>query len=515
MAVTGRLGRFGLIRHLPKPVIALAAAIVITQLPALADTNAWMTNPWQSLAPLIYDPFGGGQTTNPGLEGHCDAKIGSNIYVAFGNNSTTGGSSDTHGLRVYNVPDNQWTIPPGLAPGSRPTEDRAEMYRGVAKGGQLYCVGGRSSTSNWKYDPPSNSWSQIPPIDQLRVGTSAATFANSIFLFGGRNAFAPCSSAAIPPGPAKPGTPISANPAQNDNILRYDRDQNAWFNAGNLNEARSDLSVARVGRYIYIFGGCSSPTATGAVTYPANDVEVFDPKTGVSSPLVGVTMPGGKRNNLQAADPQQGSSANASHLIHVTGGFNSNDPTLPPAVDNHIVFDVDQCASPKKCPNPGGAFLVGKPMPDDECASANIRRSEHELVYGGDRIFAIGGGCPGFGTSIADVEQQKLSGTNTASADSGTASLTAYDCSPTTFPVCDAQPLGIAVAFITGTGFTPLSTITLTSSNLGALPVAVSDVQGEMLTTYVDTACNGLSPETITGDDGHGNVATITFNCPE
>jgi hypothetical protein len=304
---------------------------------------------------------------------------------------------------------------------------------------------------------------------------AAATFANSIFVFGGRAPGAPCSSGAIPAGT---GT--------SDNILRYDIGTNTWSGAGNLATARSDATAARVGSRIYIFGGCN-----GVGTYP-DPGEVYNVKTGTST-LLTATMPGGGRADLAAADPQNGGSANASHRIHITGG-NNYSTGGPPTADNHLLYDVDQ-----------GTFSVGVPMPTHCSGSTN--RAELETVYQGDRISAVGGSCPGFGNSINNLDVQKLSDPAAQSS-----SATAYSCGPSTFPACPVQPAGLSIAFVTGTGFAPLSTVTLTSSLQGALTTALTDAQGGLTLTYLDTHCNGLA-NTVTVTDSHGNVASDTFTC--
>jgi hypothetical protein len=304
---------------------------------------------------------------------------------------------------------------------------------------------------------------------------AAATFANSIFIFGGRGPGAPCSPGAIPAG-----TGLT------DNILRYDIGTGTWSGAGNLVTPRSDATAARVGSKVYIFGGCN-----GSGSFP-DPGEVYDIKTGTST-LLPVTMPGGGRADLAAADPQNGGSANASHRIHITGGFNYNTGG-PPTADNHIIYDVDQ-----------QAFVVGVPMPE-HCFFNH--RAEHELLFHGDRIFATGGSCPGFGSSINNLDIQKLS-----DPPAGNASMTAYSCGASTFPSCPVQPAGVGVVFVTGTGFTPLSTVALSSGSQGALLPAVADVQGEISLTYVDTHCNG-HPDAVTGTDASGNAASVAFTCP-
>ena len=445
-------------------VAATVAGLFFAGAQALADTTN--TNPWVAGAPIPPDPAGGGPTG--ATEGACASVIGGKIYHADGFDP---GSGDTAGLRIYDPTTDTWSLGP-MAPAVG-----SEFYEGVAHGGKLYCIGGRDNAGTpLIFDTATNTWSTGAAIPGgARSGLAAATFGNSIFVFGGRSPGAPCIGAAIPAGS---GT--------SDNILRYDIGTNTWSGAGNLAVARSDATAARVGSHIFIFGGCDT-----AVTFP-DPGEVYNVKTGTSSPL-SATMPGGGRADLAAADPQNGGSANASHRIHITGGFNYSTGG-PGTALNHIIYDVDQ-----------GSFSVGVPMPTH--CTGTVDRAELDTVYQGDRISAVGGSCPGFGASINNLDTQKLSDPPAHSA-----SATAYSCGASTFPNCPVQLAGLSIAFVTGTGFAPLSTVTLTSSLQGALANAVTDVQGGLTLTYLDTNCNGLA-DTVTVTDNFGNTASDTFNC--
>jgi Kelch motif len=278
-------------------------------------------------------------------------------------------------------------------------------------------------------------------------------------------------------------------------------DQNAWFSAGHMTVPRSDATVARVGGKIYLFGGCNSP-ALGATQF-YDSVEIYDPRTATSTLLLSAVLPGGPRANLAAGDPQNGSSANASHRIHITGGWSSAG--TPPPDQNHAIFDVDQLrflngtAMPNHCP-PDASVVQSPNQNRSLIRHHDPNRSEHELLNGKDRIFAVGGACPIEGTAQSNVDMQKLSGDPPVQS----ASITASSCNATTFPVCLPQPLGTSAVFVTGSGFASLSAVQLTSSLQGILPPALTDVQGEFTSIYVDLACAGQA-RLITATDAAGN----------
>jgi N-acetylneuraminic acid mutarotase len=501
-------------------LIAVAAALLLAHVSAPADTTAWQTNPWESQQSIPPDPAGGANTGR--TEATCSAMIGGKIYTALGFNGGPGGSQqDTSALRIFDPTTGLWTVGP-----SAPIA-KAEGYRGVAHGGSLYCVAGRSGSTQAGFKPESTTqsfnpatltWSTLAPMPAACngsgcVGTTAVTYASNIFVFGGRDsANGPCTGTA------------------SQEIYRYDIPSNTWVAAGSLPSPVSDTTAARVGRYVYIFGGCDAKGSDDprSATY-YNTVWKYDPRTQTVATL-SATMPT-PRADAGAGNPQNGSSANASHLIHVTGGLCLNQSGGCPPPDatgevvkpNHIAFDVDQqqftatpgTEMPRHCTENGYAYLPSATAPRYSSGLTILEndRAEHELVYGGDRIYSIGGACPGQGRSLGNVDMQKLSGPNDPPA--ANASMTAYSCNANTFPVCATEPLGASVVLVTASGFTPLSTVTLTSSSVGVvLPVAVTDVQGELVTTYVDTSCTG-SATTITGTDSAGNHASVTFTCPE
>lgn len=394
--------------------------------------------------------------------------IGGKIYVADGFDPSPGG--DTTALRIYDPSSNTWTLGP-----SSPGAGHSEFYEGAAHGGKLYCIGGVPDDPTLIFDTGTNTWSLGTPMPTARVGLAAATFGNSIFVFGGRS-----------PQQPPPPDPGPCSSAATNQIMRYDIDTNTWSPAGTLQIARSDATAARVGGLIYVFGGCDG-------SFHPDGLEIYNPRT-MTSTSDPVPMPGGPRAALAAGDPQNGSSANASHRIHLTGGFNTSG-MLPPVDDNHIIYDVDQ-----------NTFLVGVPMPTH--CDPGVNRAEHDLVFGGDRLFAIGGACPSNGSSENNLDIQMLSGDPPAAS----ASMTASSCNPSTFPGCPLQPAGSSQVFVTGTGFAPLSAVTLSSSLQGLLPPVMTDVQGQFVSIYLDTLCMG-QPDSITASSGTTS-ARVTFTCP-
>jgi len=290
-----------------------------------------------------------------GVEGACTATIGDSIYVAFGFSA-----GDSNRLRIYNIADGTWTVGP-----SAPTAGRSEFYKGVAHGGTLYCAFGRSTTETWSFTPATGTWTSQAPTPDLRAGTAADSWGNSIYYFGGRHAlFGPCN-----------GPPVtSADP--DGTIVRYDIDTNSWSPAGNLAVPVTDATATTVGGLVYIFGGCDS---TGNAV---STVQIYDPRTQTTT--LGTPMPSPRSDASSAAA--------GPHTIRVVGGEAAS--TNPP--NNHLIYDVNT-----------GTFSTGPSLPTH--CPAGVGRGEFDLESHGDRLFAIAGSCPGFGASINNLDILKLS----------------------------------------------------------------------------------------------------------
>jgi N-acetylneuraminic acid mutarotase len=316
--------------------------VVVTLATVFAVPPAQAEHAWEPLAPAP-------QAT----EGACTAAIGNRIYVAFG---LSGGDSNL--LRIYDIETNTWTMGDPA-----PTRGRSEFYRGVGHGGRLYCLGGRPNPESWIYDTETGAWAPGAPPPETIVGATAAVKGNSIYVFGGREGFAPCT------GPA------------HNRVWRYDIDEDAWYAAGPLTLPRSDATaeVFQVGQKVYLFGGCDTPA-----TY-YEDVEIYDTVTETSA-VVPLAYPGGPRADLAAAPA-------GPHTIRLTGG--QRDGLLDPA-QNHLIFDADKTT-----------MTAGTPMPTN--CPPGVGRGEHELVYHGGRLYAVVGACPGFGISQPNLDMLKLS----------------------------------------------------------------------------------------------------------
>jgi N-acetylneuraminic acid mutarotase len=326
--------------------VALALMLIL----ALAATPALYAAPppatWQALA-----------SAPAPVEGACTGVIGDKIYVAFGFSGV-----DSSALRIYDIPSNTWSFGP-----SAPTAGRSEAYQGVVHGGKLYCAFGRSTPEAWSFDPATSTWTMLAPTPDLRAGTGADSWGNSIYYFGGRNAlFGPCN-----------GPPVT--PADPDGtIVRFDIDAGTWSPAGDLVVPVTDATVTTVGSLIYIFGGCDSSVSA------VSTLQIYDPRTETTT--LGAPMPSPRSDAASAAA--------GPHTIRIVGG--EDTVGADPAV-NHLIYDVET-----------GTYATGPSVPTH--CPFGIGRGEHTLVSHGGRMYAVVGSCPGFGASLDNLDVLKTPG---------------------------------------------------------------------------------------------------------
>jgi hypothetical protein len=319
---------------------------------------------WQALAPA----------PTP-IEGACTGVIGNKIYVAFGLSG-----SESAALRIYDIPSNTWAFGP-----SAPTAGRAEFYEGVVHGGKLYCAFGRFTPETWSFDPATSTWTMLAPPPDLRAGTAADGWGNSLYYFGGRHALdGPCNGP--PVTPADPG----------GTIVRYDIDTDSWSPAGDLVVPVTDATATTVGSLIYIFGGCAGSGSSGSIGIESggggggihsavSTLQIYDPQTQTTT--LGPPMPSPRADASSAAA--------GPHSIRIVGGQDGFGED-PPA--NHLRYDVTT-----------GTYTAGQSVPT-HCSPA-VARTEHTLVSHDGRIYAVVGSCPGFGAALDNLDVLKTPGT--------------------------------------------------------------------------------------------------------
>jgi N-acetylneuraminic acid mutarotase len=231
-----------------------ATAVICTLLVACAsDDRSGVTSPRASDDVLLAkggSPQGWASHAPMPLprEGTCIAGIGDNIYVLEGYGPPFG---DSRTLQIYDIAHNSWSAGPTSL-------IRRSEGVGVAHGGRLFCIGGRTFGSQNAveiYDPSSETCSLGTPMPTPRRGLAAAVVGDRIYAMGGSNGSTPRS-----------GTPSSVNEI-------YDVAANSWSSGTPMPTPRMDVVSVAHGGKIYVVGGWNRFLCGGA----CNTLEIYDP----------------------------------------------------------------------------------------------------------------------------------------------------------------------------------------------------------------------------------------------
>jgi N-acetylneuraminic acid mutarotase len=223
----------------------------------------------------IYDPVSGDWTEGAPLSSPRGALaaevINGTIYAIGGVNST---HQPVTINEAYNIENNSWTL---VEPLSKPKHHIAS----AVVGDSIYVLGGRllgngepseinealtNMDDNSRYDPKTNSWVELEPMQIRRSGFTASEMNNQIYVFGGQ----------IPNGAT-------------DKVERYDPLTNNWTSLPDMKNERSGATSVNYEDQIYVFGGqregLHALNANEILTLDANstetilNLEIDDPKT--------------------------------------------------------------------------------------------------------------------------------------------------------------------------------------------------------------------------------------------
>ena len=144
-----------------------------------------------------------------------------------------------------------------------------------------FAIGGSSDGTNPMnlvevYDPSTDKWSDIAPMNSKRSGMAAAPLGGKLYVAGGYD-----------------GSSTARGCCQINSVEVYDPSTNKWSAVASMsNERRYALGAASLGGKLCVVGG--SPDASN----PLNSVEVYEPSTNKWS---GVAPMSSKRRHLAAA----------------------------------------------------------------------------------------------------------------------------------------------------------------------------------------------------------------------
>ncbi len=320
----------------PRGKILLLVGMLLVSCSAVLAKSGWTAN-----SP-VPSPFG--------REGACIAGVGDQVFIISG----FGPFGDSVTNTAYNISSDSYTT--GLAP--MPAPARSEVA-GVAHGGFVYCLGGRSFSTlalNQRYDPSSNTWttlsSLLVPVD---VEYSAVVVGDEIHVIGGRT-----DGATVPFSSPK----TSAHQV-------YDIASDTWSLALPLpGPPRSDMCAVAKGNNIYVMGGHEG--GSSAVT----TVDIFDVSAGTWSPGPPLLAP--------RANASCGVLGNSIYLIGGVQPFGVFQATV-------FRFDIDR-----------GTWSTVTSAPE------LVGEAETPGIVHGGKIFVIGGGFFGAGAGPLGTVNQSF-----------------------------------------------------------------------------------------------------------
>lgn len=196
-------------------------------------------NPTDNL--WIYDPSSDTWTEGAPLSsprGALSAEVINGTIYAIGGTNLTHDPVTTN--EAYNIETNTWSFREPL------TKPKHHIASAVMDG-KIYILGGRllgngeqseinealtNMDDNSMYDPKSDTWVELEPMQIRRSGFTASESNGQIFVFGGQ-------------------TPQGAT----DKAERYDPKVNQWFPVENMKYERSGATSKNYDDQIYVIGG--------------------------------------------------------------------------------------------------------------------------------------------------------------------------------------------------------------------------------------------------------------------
>ena len=162
--------------------------------------------------------------------GHAAAYLNGKIYAFGGFGTST--------LGIYDISSNQWT------PGANYPAVTSDLHA-FAQGNFIYGAGGSTvivvptdTTSVYRYDPSTNTWTASTPLPSPHTDGAVASYNGGAVLAGGRSGFSISDTAVF-------WNPVS----------------NSWSNLPSMLAARANMRGAVVNGSFYVVGG-SSQSAT-------------------------------------------------------------------------------------------------------------------------------------------------------------------------------------------------------------------------------------------------------------
>lgn len=171
--------------------------------------------------------------------------VNGKIFV-FGGGNYWGAVTSTE---VYDPATNTWT---NLAPMNHPRGGGVPASGAV--NGMLYAAGGDTSGTTEVYDPVSNTWTDVAPMPSPRFYVGGAAIGSVLYVVGGHN----------------------ASGTVDNTVYAYDTASNTWSTKAPLPTPRMNPTVAVVDGILYVVGGSQH---SSGYNIQLDTVEAYNPST--------------------------------------------------------------------------------------------------------------------------------------------------------------------------------------------------------------------------------------------
>ena len=176
---------------------------------------------------------------------HWDKKYQHRNYIAFNNSILAVGNRDynydftesniaTANVDLYNTATGEWTALRSMK--------KPRAYHTLVLFQELVCaIGGKDSGSSECYDPNTNKWRFLPPMNTERQRAAAAELNGELYVIGGALAFRKSVD----------------KHKQLRSVEKYNRITDSWKEVAALNEKRIGHTAGVFNGKIYVIGGAS------------------------------------------------------------------------------------------------------------------------------------------------------------------------------------------------------------------------------------------------------------------
>jgi N-acetylneuraminic acid mutarotase len=183
-------------------------------------------------------------------------EIGPTIYVT--NGSFPG---NLHGFLAFDTRTGRWSEPTHTPIGLN--HSQAAAYEGDLYLAGGYLDGDEATDQFWRYDPETNEWTEMPPMDLARGAAGTAVIGDKLYVAGG--------------APKTFGVSASGSPYGDLEI--FDFKTGEWSRGPDMPMPRHHLVAAGLDGKLYVVGGRAGLLDTNNDIPPTGEFDRYDPKT--------------------------------------------------------------------------------------------------------------------------------------------------------------------------------------------------------------------------------------------